>query len=119
MVSGRVVAVTVAAVLGAVSFGSAFAQETKPVKVAKAVSGAVLVDNRREANLLELTLTSRAKGVKPTVIAKDLAAGAKLNAKLPAKGGCVYDVAGTFDDESVLEVAGVNLCKDRRLTLVE
>jgi hypothetical protein len=114
----RIVAITAAVLSGCVA---ASAQQAAPAKAkpaaAKAVAGDVLVDNRREATLLELSL--KAKGADEVVVAKDLGPGAKLTAKLPAKAGCVFDVSGFFDDESVLEVAGVNLCKDKRLTLVE
>ncbi len=100
----------------------AYAQQATPAKAkpaAKSAAADVLVDNRREATLLELTIKSKAKGAEDIVLATDLGPGAKLNAKFPAKSGCVFDVSGSFDDESVLEVAGVNLCKDKRMTLVE
>ena len=100
----------------------AYAQQAAPAKAkpaAKPASADVLVDNRREATLLELTIKGKAKGAEEITLAKDVAPGAKLTAKLPAKAGCVFDVSGAFDDESVLEVAGVNLCKDKRMTLVE
>jgi len=99
----------------------AYAQQAAPAKkpAAKPTSADVLVDNRREATLLELTIKGKSKGSEEITLAKDVAPGAKLTAKLPAKSGCVFDVSGAFDDESVLEVAGVNLCKDKRMTLVE
>ena len=99
--------------------GSASGDDPRYAQAAKAVSADVLVDNRREATLLELSLKGKAKDSEEVVVAKDLGPGAKLTAKLPAKAGCVFDVSGFFDDESVLEVAGVNLCKDKRITLVE
>ena len=79
----------------------------------------VIVDNRRQATLVELTITSKDRNGGAAVIARDVSPGGRVNAKLPAKGGCVWDVSGSFDDESTLEVASVNLCKDPRLTLVE
>ena len=100
----------------------AAADKPVPAKpAAKAAGkGSVLVDNRRDTTLVELTLMPKGKGAgAPLVIARDVASGGKVNAKLPAKAGCVFDVSGSFDDESVLEVASVNLCKDGRLTLVE
>ena len=115
----RIVAITAAVLSGCVAASAQQAAPAKAKPAAKVVSADVLVDNRREATLLELTIKSKAKGAEDIVLAKDLGPGTKLTAKLPAKSGCVFDVSGSFDDESVLEVAGVNLCKDKRLTLVE
>ncbi len=113
----RIVAITAAVLSSCVAASAQQAAPAKAKPAAKAVAADVLVDNRREATLLELSV--KAKGAEEVVLAKDLGPGAKLTAKLPAKAGCVFDVSGFFDDESVLEVAGVNLCKDKRLTLVE
>ena len=115
----RIVAIAASVLCGAVAASAQQAAPAKAKPAAKPAVADVLVDNRREATLMELTLKSKAKGAEEVVVAKDLAPGAKLTAKLPAKAGCVFDVSGFFDDESVLEVAGVNLCKDKRLTLVE
>ena len=115
----RIVAITAAVLSGCVAASAQQAAPAKAKPAAKAVSADVLVDNRREATLLELSLKGKAKDSEEVVVAKDLGPGAKLTAKLPAKAGCVFDVSGFFDDESVLEVAGVNLCKDKRITLVE
>ena len=115
----RIVAITATVLFSCVAASAQQAAPAKAKPAAKAATADVLVDNRREATLLELTLKSKAKGAEEIVLAKDLGPGTKLSAKLPAKAGCVFDVAGSFDDESVLAVAGVNLCKDKRLTLVE
>jgi len=115
----RIVAVAASVLCGATAASAQQAAPAKAKPAAKPAVADVLVDNRREATLLELTIKSKAKGAEDIVLAKDLGPGTKLTAKLPAKAGCVFDVSGSFDDESVLEVAGVNLCKDKRLTLVE
>ena len=115
----RIVAVAASVLCGAMTASAQQAAPAKAKPAAKPAVADVLVDNRREATLMELTLKSKAKGAEDIVLAKDLGPGTKLTAKLPAKSGCVFDVSGFFDDESVLEVAGVNLCKDKRLTLVE
>ena len=115
----RIAALTAAVLSSCVAASAQQAAPAKAKPAAKPATADVLVDNRREATLLELTLKGKAKGAEDIVLAKDLAPGTKLTAKLPAKAGCVFDVAGSFDDESMLEVAGVNLCKDKRLTLVE
>ena len=115
----RIVAIAATVLCGAMAASAQQAAPAKAKPAAKPAVADVLVDNRREATLMELTIKSKVKGAEDIVVAKDLAPGAKLTAKLPAKAGCVFDVSGFFDDESVLEVAGVNLCKDKRLTLVE
>src|SRR4051812_26990607 len=69
----------------------------KPVAAAKA--GQVLVQNNRDATLVELTLTGKTKGAEPVTIASGISPGGKMTGKLPAKAGCVFSVAGTFDDE--------------------
>ena len=81
-------------------------------------NGAIAVTNRRDANLLELTATPQNGGA-PIVIARDVAAGARATGKLPPKSGCVFSLSGTFDDESSMEAANMNLCKDGRINLVE
>ena len=115
----RIVAITAAVLSSCIAASAQQAAPAKAKPAAKSALADVLVDNRREATLLELSLKPKAKGAEDIVLAKDLGPGTKLNAKLPPKSGCVFDVAGSFDDESTLEVAGVNLCKDKRLTLVE
>jgi hypothetical protein len=91
-------------------------------KVARAEAGprngALVVDNRREATLLELTATP-AKGGAAVVIARDVPAGSKASGKLPPKAGCVFNLSGSFDDESSMDAANMNLCKDGRINLVE
>ena len=115
----RIIAIAATVLCGTMAASAQQAAPAKAKPAAKPAVADVLVDNRREATLMELTIKSKAKGAEDIVVAKDLAPGAKLTAKLPAKAGCVFDVSGFFDDESVLEAAGVNLCKDKRLTLVE
>ncbi len=81
-------------------------------------NGAILVINSRSANLLELTATPEKGGAEIT-IARDVVAGGRAAGKLPAKAGCVFSLSGRFDDESTLEAAGQNLCKDGRINLVD
>lgn len=94
--------------------GTAFAQKAKP-----APKGSVVVTNARSATLVELALVSRNKKVEPVIVARGLAAGTASRAALPKNGGCIYDVDGVFDDETTVEIAGLNLCKDGNLRLVE
>ena len=90
----------------------------KPKGEAIPRNGAIIVTNRRDATLVELTATPE-KGGNPVVLARDLAAGGKANAKLPAKAGCVFSLSGTFEDESSMDAASINLCRDGRVNLVE
>lgn len=94
--------------------GAALAQRAKP-----APKGSVVVSNARAATLVELALVSRNAKVEPVVVARGLAAGASMRAALPKGGGCVYDVDGLFDDQTTVEIAGLNLCRDGNLRLVE
>lgn len=79
----------------------------------------VQILNRRDATLVELSVLGNTKGAKPIVLASGLGSGGKMIGKIPAKAGCVFQINGSFDDDSTLEVATVNLCKDRRITLTE
>ncbi|HWG06621.1 MAG TPA: hypothetical protein VG271_16535 [Beijerinckiaceae bacterium] len=78
------------------------------------------VINERAATLVELSVVSQsARNAAPQVVAHDLATGKKVTAALAKRGGCVYGVSGTFDDQSTVEISAVDLCKDNDLNLVE
>jgi hypothetical protein len=81
-------------------------------------NGAIVVTNRRDANLVELTATPQ-DGRPAITIARDVPAGGRASGKLPPKAGCVFSLSGTFDDESTMEATNLNLCKDGRINLVE
>ncbi len=115
---GAVEAATDAAAKPAKAKPRKAAAKKKPKGEAIPRNGALVITNRRSAGLVELSATPE-KGGDPIVLAHDLAAGAKSNTKLPAKSGCVFSLSGTFDDESTLEAANLNLCKDGRVNLVE
>ena len=97
---------------------TAKAQKAAAVKVPK---GKLMIDNRRNTELSELSLqpAGAKAGTEPTIVAKALAAGQKITVALPAKAGCVFNINGTFDDESTLDVPASDLCKDPVITLVE
>ena len=96
------------------------AKVQKPVAV-KVAKGKLLIDNRRDSALTELSLqpAGAKAGTEPTVVAKELAAGQKITVALPAKSGCVFNINGSFEDESTLDVPASDLCKDPVITLVE
>ena len=106
--------------LGLVVFSApALAQgKAKPRAEPAPRNGAIVVTNRRDSTLLELIATPQ-KGGGPIVIARDVGAGAKAVGKLPKNAGCVFSLAGTFDDQSSTDAANVNLCKDGRINLLE
>jgi hypothetical protein len=91
----------------------------KPKTTGKPGPGQILVTNNRGSALQQLTLTSLKAPDKSAVVAKGLAAGAKVLAKVPAKAGCEFSVAGEFEDGTSLAIDGVEVCKDRTLNLVE
>ena len=110
----------------AVAAGSAAAKTVKKVvakpkkKVAARDASKININNKRGATLVELTVTSKANAnANPQLIAAGLLSGKKKTSNLAKKGGCLYDVSGTFDDESTIEVAGMDLCKDTTINLVE
>jgi hypothetical protein len=88
---------------------------TNPTQASK-----VNVINERKATLVELSLTSETtKDAKPQIVAHDLPGGKKISTPLAKKGGCIYSVSGTFDDQSTIELSALDLCKDDNLNLVE
>ena len=92
----------------------------KKKKVAARDAAKVNVNNKRSSTLVELTVTSNsAANAQPQMVASGLIAGKRKTSNLSKKGGCLYDVAGSFDDESTIEVAGMDLCKDPNINLVE
>ena len=108
-------AIAAAALCGA---SPSFAKAKKPKAEPATRGGAILVSNQRDSTLLELTATPQNGGAEIT-IARDVAAGARAAGKLPAKAGCVFNLSGRFEDESSMEAANLNLCKDGRINLVE
>ena len=101
------------------SFAGVTISLSRAKALAKAGVGQVLVVNGRSVALRELTLTSTASPDKSAVVATDLAPGARVVGKLPAKAGCEFSVTGTFDDETTIDLSAVEVCKDRTLNLVE
>lgn len=95
---------------------SGFAQS----KRGPASPGRITIENKRDATLVELKVIGR-EGAAPTerVLATNLAPGKRVTVTLPPRSGCSFDLAGTFEDDSVLEAEGRNLCKDKVLRLVE
>ena len=113
------VAVTAALLPGLLLPGLLLPAAAQTGKPAKAPAGMVVVHNARAAALVELAIVSRNKKLEPVTVARNVAGGASARSRLPKNGGCVYDVDGLFEDQTTVEIAGVNLCKDGVLRLVE
>ena len=81
--------------------------------------GRITIENQRDAPLIELKITGKQGKAVERVIATNLAPGKKITVTLPAGIGCVFDLAGAFTDESTMEAADMDLCKEKTLRLVE
>lgn len=81
--------------------------------------GRITLENKRAATLTELKIIGKEGAATERVIATNLAPGKKITVTLPARIGCMFDIAGTYDDDATVEVADSNLCKEKALRLVE
>ncbi len=108
---------TLAALLAtAVATGPAFAQSAAKPKPKEEPSMTVVIENKRLVGLVEIAVVSKGQVY---TLATNVESGKNANGKVPTKAGCVLDVDGMFEDGTTVEVAKVNLCKDKRITLVE
>lgn len=112
----RSMVVAAAAVTLSLTATSGFAQS----KRGPSSPGRITVENKRDAALVELKLVGK-EGAAATerVVAKNLAPGKRVTFTLPPRSGCTFDLAGTFEDDSVMEAEDRNLCRDKVLRLVE
>jgi len=103
-------------VIGAASIATAAEAET----AAKAGGIVMLqVTNSRKVGLKELDVTAKGQFL-PIKILGALASGKKATAKVStAKGDCVFDIRGTYDDGSKTESLGVDVCKDQNVNLLD
>jgi hypothetical protein len=99
----------------AATVGDSFAQRARQ----PASPGRITLENKRPATLTELKIIGKEGAATEKVIATNLAPGKKITVNLPPRIGCMFDIAGTYDDDSTIEVADSNLCKDKILRLVE
>ncbi len=118
--------VLVASVAGAALIaGAAGAQTAAPAKapVGKpqkkpTASVTVVVTNARSVTLTELDATPAGLFL-PKAIVSRLAPGAKTSVVIATDKDCVYDLRGTYSDDSVTELPSVDLCKDHNVNLVD
>ena len=78
----------------------------------------VTIDNRRAVALTELDAAA-AGGAESAKILDGLAPGKKAVAKVAHGKDCVFDLHGAYEDGSTTDVPGIDLCKEKKLTLVE
>lgn len=123
----------------ALGSGAAFAQTTTPAVDAPAAAAAdaapvkakamkprkkiassvfVTIANMRGVALTELD-AAPAGGASSKPIAANLAPGKKATAKVAYGKSCVFDLHGAYADGSSTDFASVDLCKDKKINLVE
>ena len=77
------------------------------------------IENKRAVALTELTITAKDGPTSQTyVLTKDLPAGRVRNSAVPAKS-CLFDVKGTFADQSTIAADDMNLCAQKTIRLVK
>ena len=82
----------------------AIAAPAKP----KTVSS-VVITNAREVPATDVAIGVNGQTVR---LAKPLTSKAKTTLKLPKMTGCMVAVAATFEDESLVELPELDVCKD-------
>jgi hypothetical protein len=91
--------------------------KAKPKKPAEAKVD-VVVTNKRSVGLTEL-LAAPAGGAESKKIAGPLAPGKKVVVHLSHDKACRFDLHGAYDDGTNTDVTNVELCKDKKIDLVE
>jgi hypothetical protein len=78
----------------------------------------VLVTNSRAVALTELDAAPEGDAQGKAIVS-NLAPGKKTSVKIAHGKSCVFDLHGAFADGSVSDSASVDLCKDKKVNLVE
>jgi hypothetical protein len=89
----------------------------KPVKKKVTPSVVVVVTNSRAVALTELDATPT--GGTPKAIVSNLAPGKKISVSVATDKSCVFDLHGAYADGASADLQSINLCKDKRVNLVE
>jgi hypothetical protein len=90
----------------------------KPKKAAEPTTVDVVVTNDRKVALTTL-LASISGSPESKKIAGPLAPGKKVVVHLAHDKACLFDLHGLFEDGADMDAAGVELCKDKTINLVE
>jgi hypothetical protein len=94
---------------GMAVFATAFAAQAKDLRI----------ENKRNVALTELTITAKDGGAQETfVLAKNIAPGVVTTGTVPARK-CLFDLKGTFADQSTLAAEDMDLCSQRTIRLVK
>jgi hypothetical protein len=83
-----------------------------------APSFVVVVSNSRSVALSELDATPSG-GTLPKTIVSNLAPGKKLSVTVATEKSCVFNLHGAYADGSSTDSTSVDLCKDKKINLVE
>ena len=86
-------------------------------KKVKAPKVAVTISNNSGLGLVELDVSISGQG-ETTKVAGPLAAGKTMKAMIAHDKACLFDIHGAYDDGSISDASGVDLCKDKRINLV-
>jgi hypothetical protein len=93
------------------------APKAKP-KPKRAATVDVVVSNQRSVGLTELD-AAPAGGPQTKKIVTKLAPGKKTVVKLARGKDCLYDLHGAFEDGAATDISGYDVCKDKKINLVE
>lgn len=77
------------------------------------------IENKRAVALNELKIIHKdGETTQSFVLASDVVANGRVSAKVPP-GKCLFDVIGTFEDQSSLHAADMDLCRQNTIRLVK
>lgn len=90
-------------------------------KAAPTVTYTVKVSNGRSSPITTLTFSLQgAETMGPNLLKKPIPAGTSASVVVKAaKGQCLFDVGGSFEDGEEISGSGLDLCRDRTLALVD
>jgi len=125
LVPGPLMAQTATAPAAPAATAPATPAAKAPAKAAKAakpaaVSLKVTVTNGREAAVNTLAFTGAGASQSANLLKTPLQPGKSIVLTVKStKGACMFDIAGAFADEQEIAGQGIDLCRDKKLTLVE
>ena len=125
LVPGPLMAQTATAPAAPAATAPATPAAKAPAKAAKAakpaaVSLKVTVTNGREAAVNTLAFTGAGASQSANLLKTPLQPGKSIVLTVKTtKGACMFDIAGAFADEQEIAGQGIDLCRDKKLTLVE
>ncbi len=112
-----VASVLIAGIL--IAAGASFAAPKAKASSKKKIPGTILVENRRSAELTNLSIYAAGADDKAlSSIRKPLPAGKKIALSLKGLKACMVTISGTFSDES--DASGeVDVCAEKSIRLVD